>query len=393
MSDQKLYLHEAILENYRLIQKCAITFEPGLNIVIGRNSSGKTTVLDFLYAIITNKFNRSFFESRSTLLFEDSNKKYKLINEIDQKASFIFPREYSNRKEFIVDGKSVIKDDLGFSEDKDLNALFHEYSGYFLVPQIIKYNYPEKIAFFSSSFNTRAKRLKAIQERPLHVLQKYVFDADGYLSWFGWSIFERVILEINTFDNLQQEFDYIAKDFCTAFSNKLKKVSSVTNIRISPAFKIEYQEQTNEISIQNFQVEFCTNNTWNIFDQLSDGTKRVVFIIDQFIRTPLKNDTRAFLYFLEEPELGIHPHQLFQLATFLKEESEDKQIIVTTHSPIILDTLGKDELNRIIISEFDNKQGITLRHMTDEEMHDAKAYMSDEGYLSDYWLHSDFNRR
>jgi predicted ATP-dependent endonuclease of OLD family len=74
--------------------------------------------------------------------------------------------------------------------------------------------------------------------------------------------------------------------------------------------------------------------------------------------------------------------------TFLKEQSKEKQIILTTHSPQVLDILNKDELDRIIIADFDPEKGSTFRHLDDKEIANAQNFMSDM-YLSDYWRFSD----
>ena len=93
---------------------------------------------------------------------------------------------------------------------------------------------------------------------------------------------------------------------------------------------------------------------------------------------------------LEEPELGIHPHQLYKLLDLIREVSEKHQIILTTHSPQVLDMLRADELDRILICELkDPKKGTQFRRLTKKEQKEAHAYVSKVGFLSDYWLHSD----
>ena len=97
------------------------------------------------------------------------------------------------------------------------------------------------------------------------------------------------------------------------------------------------------------------------------------------------NENRIFL--IEEPELGIHPHQLYSLMDFLKDQSRNSQIIITTHSPQSLDILTSEELNKIIISKKVN--GKTQFHkLNKDKVNLAKEYMK-EINLSDYWLKSD----
>ena len=124
-----------------------------------------------------------------------------------------------------------------------------------------------------------------------------------------------------------------------------------------------------------------------------DGTRRLIYII--FVTDGiqmLKNDGLFLITFLEEPEVGVHPHQLHLLLNYLKEKSKQQQIILTTHSPQVLDILEASELNKIIIAEIDPENGTTLRHLNDAETNKAHAFLKDEGLLSDYWRFSDLQR-
>ena len=130
--------------------------------------------------------------------------------------------------------------------------------------------------------------------------------------------------------------------------------------------------------------EFFVNNQWLLWSQLSDGTKRIFYLISEI--TSINKGT----ILIEEPELGTHPDQLHQLMTFLKEQSKTKQILVTTHSPQVLNILNDDELDRIIITKYDTEQGTKMFHLSEEKIKKAQSYMEEEGlWLSDYWVHSD----
>jgi predicted ATP-dependent endonuclease of OLD family len=76
---------------------------------------------------------------------------------------------------------------------------------------------------------------------------------------------------------------------------------------------------------------------------------------------------------------------------FLKEQSRHKQIIITTHSPQVLDILNKDELGNIIIASYEKGEGTKLRHLDEKEIAKAQQYM-EEDYLSDYWRFSDLEK-
>ena len=147
-------------------------------------------------------------------------------------------------------------------------------------------------------------------------------------------------------------------------------------------------------------LEFLIDGNWHPFSNLSDGTKRLFYIITEvafdspfyflgygILAPNLNNINRIIL--IEEPELGVHPHQLHELMLFLKEQSQHKQIIITTHSPQVLDILDKDELG--IIASYEKGEGTKLRHLDDQEIAKAQQYM-EEDYLSDYWRFSDLEK-
>ncbi|MCZ8259130.1 MAG: AAA family ATPase [Beijerinckiaceae bacterium] len=66
--------------------------------------------------------------------------------------------------------------------------------------------------------------------------------------------------------------------------------------------------------------------------RLSDGTLRYLCLL-----AILCHPNPGPLICIEEPELGLHPDVLPTLATLLKEASERTQLIVTTHSDVLVD--------------------------------------------------------
>jgi len=184
--------------------------------------------------------------------------------------------------------------------------------------------------------------------------------------------------------------------------NLLVRFSPIEDIRFNKNINIFLDEDAEGYTVNNLFIEFKIQGSWHPFENLSDGTKRLFYIISE-IGFPGKlhfsgagfgfNDSESKrIVLIEEPELGVHPHQLMLLMEFLKIESQKKQIIVTSHSPIILDILEEEELNRIIIAFSDNKkEGTKLRHLSKPEKAKAKLYLEND-YLSDYWKYSDLEK-
>jgi predicted ATP-dependent endonuclease of OLD family len=151
----------------------------------------------------------------------------------------------------------------------------------------------------------------------------------------------------------------------------LKQYTPIEDFRFSNNYNIFIDEEKENCTITNLYLEFKIDGNWLPFSSLSDGTKRLFYIISEVNDNTgnligrmtnnrlfkLQNEISRIIL-IEEPELGIHPHQFHQLMQFLKIESETKQIIITTHSPEALNVLNANELNRIIIASIENtKEG------------------------------------
>jgi predicted ATPase len=80
-------------------------------------------------------------------------------------------------------------------------------------------------------------------------------------------------------------------------------------------------------------------SAWLAAAQESDGTLRLASILTALFQQP----SPALLGF-EEPELAIHPGALPVLYDFLAEGSVRSQILLTTHSPDLLDLLARDDV-------------------------------------------------
>ncbi len=79
--------------------------------------------------------------------------------------------------------------------------------------------------------------------------------------------------------------------------------------------------------------------------RLSDGTLRYLALL-----TVLCDPNPPPLVTIEEPELGLHPDMLPVIADLLKDASERTQLIITTHSPGLVDALT-DQPESILVCE------------------------------------------
>jgi hypothetical protein len=95
--------------------------------------------------------------------------------------------------------------------------------------------------------------------------------------------------------------------------------------------------------------------------QESDGTLRVAGMITALLQLP-----RPTLIALEEPELTVHPGALRLLRDYVQQTAEHGQVVITTHSPDLLDLLDTDSV-RVVA----RRNGATTVEELDEDQRDA----------------------
>jgi predicted ATPase len=118
-----------------------------------------------------------------------------------------------------------------------------------------------------------------------------------------------------------------------------------------------------EVIVQGGTVQlFLQEGQWTVpATRVSDGTLRYLALL-----AVLCHPEPPPLICIEEPELGLHPDILPHLSEVLREASERTQLVVTTHSDILVDALT-DTPEAIVVC--DKHDGATrLKRLDAEEL-------------------------
>ncbi|MBI4026849.1 MAG: AAA family ATPase [Verrucomicrobia bacterium] len=94
---------------------------------------------------------------------------------------------------------------------------------------------------------------------------------------------------------------------------------------------------------------------------LSDGTLRFLFLL-----TVLSSPDPAPLIAIDEPEAGLHPSMLPIVAEYAMDAARRTQVILTTHSPQLLDAFGKTVPTTTVVKW--NAGETTLKIIAGEEL-------------------------
>jgi predicted ATPase len=84
-------------------------------------------------------------------------------------------------------------------------------------------------------------------------------------------------------------------------------------------------------------------------DQISDGSLRFMALATLLLQPP---DLLPKVIVLDEPELGLHPVAIAELAGMIKTASTNAQILIATQSPRLVDEFAADQ---VVVAEWDTQ--------------------------------------
>lgn len=400
MSGLDVKIKNVRVQNFKSIEDLSVRLNNGLNILIGDNGAGKSNFLEFIDGIFIDISEISYgpLYNRSRALTYEIDLEYVYRGDIYLFHLSSFTQKLKNApdREIIKfskykNGKNVFKNlEIPWNGESanpaELEMLINEVKkfdiGYYAL-DLITFNLPPEIDYIS------APGKFIIQSSTGSVSEE---GYNGYISSLFKSLSDDVeqkfeglnlqkIKQEEVKNTLFELFDESKRDY--RYLYLLRKYTPVSDLRLNENLNI--YKTGNNIIVDNFVLNFKVNGNWLPWSFLSDGTKRLFHIVTETVLT--NND----IVLIEEPELGIHPSQLYLLMEFLKGQAENKQIILSSHSPIALDILETDELDNIIITKRTRK-GTRMYHLNEVQISKANAYIKKVGKLSDYWLHSDLEK-
>lgn len=388
----ELIIEKVNLKGFKSIEDLSVDLKENLNIIIGKNAAGKSNFLECLFLALSSSTSAKTFKS-SKIEFRSSD-------------GNIFVWEAEKEIQGIVKGKESLEDRIGLKERLILNKhkIFDNtakenpsinYNGRRvpttrgtagnilrrlgfpnMPPLYIKFNLPLELDCISTPGTIKINSEDQFQFwgqdiRTLRFVHEIIwraeFEFENVNESRKSSLNKNAILKLFKIDK--------------GIIENLRKYTPIRDIRFNE--NINIYKDDNVVIIENLKIDFKLNSEWMPWSQLSDGTKRLFYMISEI------TNKVSGLILVEEPELGVHPHQFNLIMEFLKEESEYKQIVLSTHSPQALNQLSEKELDHIFIASYEAKKGTKLNPLTKPQIAKAKKYMKEVGFLSDYWMVSD----
>lgn len=344
-----------------------VTPGSGLNIFVGENWSGKTTILKAINLLWMST--SSIHNKISTWDFHDIDNEIEIIWKI-QNAELLFDMPAPRKKTMnIKEIKSTIKSRNKKSPWKLLSPQFSIST--LLEPTTRspeRYKDKGLIPDFYLSYDP---------DRMKEALNIFYFDEtriNQSKKWY-YTTFSRVMEDFNR--KFLKENNDTKKNISEAWNNYREKII-IENKDIDLGFikKFDNEDMSN-IALDFLKLEepyldafFCVQEDWLKQIPLSDLWSWINLVFSILFLKEIANKSKwTIIFCIDEPELSLHPQREKKVFEILKEESKTKQIFIATHSLHFIDSN-----NLSLVKKFDKIGGaIKINWFSDEQANRFKS--------------------
>lgn len=339
-------IKKIIIENFKCIAgRFELDFKEGINILVGNNEAGKSTILEAIHLALSGIFRGKLIKGNLSQYLFNYNVVDKYLNDINNGISaeppYILIELYMDETFPELEGDKYT--------DKSLSG--RVYGVYMKIALDEKY-YEEyeslvkagnvmslPIEYYDVEWYSFSR--KALTSRSIPVKSSFI-DVGFSKFWNGSDVYiSRIVQNILDMD----EKTKVAQAFRKA-KEEFSKDQSIKDINSKITDVSKLSNKKIELS-----VDLGTRSTWdgNLITQLDKIPFDFIGKGEQaIIKTDLalsnKRSESSSIILIEEPECHISHTRLNQLLKNIKENYEDKQIILSTHSSFVSNKLGLDNL-------------------------------------------------
>lgn len=366
-----IFVEKLKIHNFKCFEDIEIKFKQCMNIIVGNNDQGKSTILEALHLALTGIYNGKYLATELTASIFNANAVDKYLSSLKTQQKNALPEvliEVYLKGDDIAnlcgDGNSESSGACGIRYRICFNELYKNEYSIFIghgdnsgLP--LEYYKVERSSFARETITNRSIPLKSVIIDSTS--NKFQNGSDIYIS----KIIKDDLTE-SELTELSQSFRMLKEQF--GAQEAIRKI----NERISQ--KADMTKKNVTIS-----VDMAERNSWdnilmtyidNIpFHQIGKGEQ---CIIKTNLALCHKKALTSNLILLEEPENHLSHSNLNVLLDRLTEKCNDKQLIITTHSSFVANKLL---LNNLLL--LFNRTPFYFSDMSDD---DARYFKKLPGY-------------
>ncbi len=355
-----MYFERTEIQNFKGIEKMNLEFSSGVNLLIGNNGVGKTTVLEALALSIQTYFSRMNDIAKKSIKKDDVHFTSNLVGDASQH------RVYSN--------PTVIKSEINLggleysseiSREDETNATRTKYTGKeFAAAGRDLLNSQEAIlpviCYFSTSrvVDTQKVSTNAVGKNKLNDRRC------GYIDCLNATL-DRKALTDWTFKMAMAEYK---KGTAVAEYEAFKKAVGIFMQKMNDLEEIPLVEYTRDFE----DITYAEDGKTMLVNYLSAGYQSLLWMLMEIsfrialLNPELSDYSQAEgIVLIDEIDMHLHPRWQWEILDALHSSFPKVQFIAATHSPII-------------ISSFKDAKLLSIGENGVEELSGAYAYSIDD---------------
>jgi predicted ATP-binding protein involved in virulence len=350
-----MFIEKLVLINFRGFEYLEVAFDIKLNVFIGANGAGKTTILDACCLVLNHfvgriKSDGTIFQIEHSFSADDVNynsKESKLI------VTFNFDNQhfpYELTKNIFDSGSSFNGDKL----DHHITTLRNSISPTTNLPVLVYFN-------SSKEFSVPVE----INEEKLKKLNKHIPQLDAYVealnkrvySFKDFGLWWRIEEDKENEKRLRVDPEFRSKEL-----NIVRNAQKIFLRTLKGEhFENLFISRSNPDDRQNFQISkegdlfLKKEGKYIKVSQLSEGEKLIILLVGDIARRlvvanpTLENISEEGngIVMIDEIDQHLHPSWQRNIVPALKETFPSLQFILTTHSPQVLSLVKEKNISLI----------------------------------------------
>ncbi len=378
-------IQSLVIKNFKSIKELSITDIDNAFIFVGKNNSGKSSILDAIraalgdYQISERDFNMPennivigmtlHFEEEDLQMFHTRGivskmKKYDMwLKEFSQKLPGFNGSELSFEYIYNRDGKGKYKDVANKDNPEIKNVLpklyfiDHTRKRDDLQENILKLQGSNPISDYKADYCIFDRARKCNQ----------CFNCIGAIA-------KKTVNELTVMETTRLLQYKLFDNNLNIFANKLNK-NFKKNGGQSQEIRYEMKFDVEELFKINTVVKNTNRGTQGDIKQLSEGF-RSIYVLSLLETYTEEKNVIPYIIMIEDPEIYLHPQLQKVASEILYKLSKKNQVIFSTHSPNMIFNFTSKQINQVVV---DKQYNTVIRKETNiDEILDDLGYNAND---------------
>ena len=331
------------IENFKCFRgKFSINFNEGVNILVGNNEAGKSTILEAIHLALTGLLSGRYLRNELSQYLFNNIVTHKYLHRVNKGRDAIPP--YILIEVFFKDTDLPIMEGNGNSDKAKAQGVSFKV----LFDDNYKEEYEElvknelktiPIEYYKIEWKSFARETITSRSIPL---KSMLVDSSSNRFKNGSDVYINRIINDNLNDKQKAEISQAYRKVKDVFmeENSIKEIN-------------KQLKQNSDISDKDvmISVDLSTKDAWETslmtyldkvpFHQIGKGEQ---CIIKTNLALAHKKSKEANLILIEEPESHLSHSKLNEFVKSIVDKCIDKQIIITTHNSFVANKLGLENL-------------------------------------------------